>query len=144
MFINTVLINCEIWHGLKETDLADIKLIDNQLMHYICSAHAKKPKEFLFLKTGALSISHIISSRRLNYLWEILSRNEDELVRKKRFLLHSKKNFLQEILYISLPQENSGIIPERTYRRAIWSHHSELHSIPRICNPKISKKLFII
>ena len=87
MFINTVLINCEIWHGLKETDLADIKLIDNQLLCYICSAHDKTPVEFIFLKTGAFSISHIISSRRLNYLWEILSRNEDELV-KRIFIAH--------------------------------------------------------
>ena len=66
MFINTVLFNFETWHGLKETDLADIKLIDNQLLRYLCSAHANTPVEFLFLETGALSISHITSSRRLN------------------------------------------------------------------------------
>ena len=93
MFINTVLFNYETWHGLKETVLADIKLIDNQLLHYICSAHAKKPKEFLFLKTGALSISHIISSWRLNFLWKILSQNEDELVKKRIFIAQQEKTF---------------------------------------------------
>ena len=90
MFINTVLFNCETWHGLKEADLTDIKQIDNQLLRYICSAHAKTPVEFLFLETGAFSISQIISSRRLNYLWEVISRNDEELV-KRVFIAQSEK-----------------------------------------------------
>ena len=90
LFINTVLFNCDTWHNLKEADLTDIKLIDNQLLRYICQAHAKTPVEFLFLETGALSITQIISSRRLNYLWEILSRNDKELV-KRVFIAQSEK-----------------------------------------------------
>ena len=30
LFLNSVLYNCETWHGLKTADIADIKLIDNQ------------------------------------------------------------------------------------------------------------------
>ena len=41
IFLNSVLYNCETWHGLKTTDIADIKLIDNQLLRYICQAHEK-------------------------------------------------------------------------------------------------------
>ena len=77
--MNSVLFNCETWHSLSELDL---KLIDNQLLGYICSAQAKTPLEFLFLETGSLSLSHIISSRRINYLFEIISRADSELIKR--------------------------------------------------------------
>jgi hypothetical protein len=32
IFLNSVLYNSETWHGLKMTDIAGIKLIDNQLL----------------------------------------------------------------------------------------------------------------
>ena len=82
LFVNSVLFNCETWHSLNESDLKDIKLIDNQLLRYICSAQAKTALEFLFLETGSLSLSHIISSRRLNYLYEIITRAENELIKR--------------------------------------------------------------
>ena len=85
LFLNSVLFNCETWHGLKETDITDLKLIDNQILRFICSSHAKTPVEFLFLETGAISISFIIASRRMNYLHEILTREDKELVKRVFF-----------------------------------------------------------
>ena len=82
MFINSVLYNSETWHGLKPTDITELELIDKQLLRFICKAHAKTPVEFLYLETGALPISFIISSRRLNYLHTILNRNSCELLNR--------------------------------------------------------------
>ena len=81
LFLNSVLYNCETWHGLKTTDIADIKLIDNQLLRYICQAHEKTPLEFLFLETAAIPIDYIIASRRMSFLHEILSRSNNELLK---------------------------------------------------------------
>ena len=82
LFINSVLFNCETWHGLKDTDITQINIIDNQLLRYICKSHAKTPVEFLFLKTGAIPIPQILSNRRLNYRYEILKRDDSELVKR--------------------------------------------------------------
>ena len=49
MFINTVLFNCETWHGLKETDLDDIKLLVVQRMQkHQWNFHFSKQEHFLY------------------------------------------------------------------------------------------------
>ena len=53
VFINSVLFNCETWHGVKNTDFTQINIIDNQILRFICKSHAKTPTKFLFLETGA-------------------------------------------------------------------------------------------
>ena len=96
MFLNRVLFNCETWHNIKDADIAELNLIDNQLLRYVCSAHAKTPVEFLFLETGAWPISYVIASRRMNYLREILTRDKNELV--KRVFVPNKQVLLQVTL----------------------------------------------
>ena len=100
LFINSVLFNCETWHGIKDADFTQIKIIDHQLLRYICKSHAKTPVEFLFLETGATPISQIISNRRLNYLYEIQKRDDNELVKrvfKAQFENPSKGDFVKLI-----------------------------------------------
>jgi hypothetical protein len=82
LFIISVLCNSEIRHSFKESDITELKLIDNQILRFICSAQAKTPVEFLFLETGSLSLSHIISQRRIIYLNEIITREDNELVKR--------------------------------------------------------------
>ena len=82
LFVNSVLFNCETWHSLSDADIKDIVLIDHQLIRYICQAQAKTPVEFLYLETGSISLSHIISSRRMNYLYEVITRADSELVKR--------------------------------------------------------------
>ena len=45
-------------------------------------AHAKVPVEALHMETGTISIRHILKSRRLCYLHNILRRDSEELVRE--------------------------------------------------------------
>ena len=89
---------CETWHGIKDADFTSIKKIDHQLLCFISKSHAKTPVEFLFLETGATPISQIISNRRLNYLYEILKRDDSELVKrvfKAQFENPSKGDFVK-------------------------------------------------
>ena len=48
LFVNSVLFNCETWHGLKDSDLKDPNLADNQLLRYICLSQAKTLLNFCF------------------------------------------------------------------------------------------------
>ena len=82
MLINGVLFNSEAWPGLTSTHIARLQVVDNALLREITSSHANIATEFLYLETGTLQISYIITSRRLNYLKHILNRNENDLIRR--------------------------------------------------------------
>ena len=90
MFINGILYNSEAWHGVTDSHIEKLSKIDHQLMRSLLSAHAKIPTEFLYLETGVLPVSFVISSRRLNYLKEIHIRKDHELV--KRVYIEQKLN----------------------------------------------------
>ena len=60
------------------------------LLREILLCHAKVPLEFLFLETGSLSVRHILSSRRMNYVRTLLKREDDELT--KRILREQQNN----------------------------------------------------
>ena len=79
-FINGCFFNSEVWNGYTDTDLADLIVIDHQIMRLITNCQAKVPVEMLYLETAELPIQGIISVRRLLYLHEILSRNDSELI----------------------------------------------------------------
>ena len=59
MFLNGVLYSSEAWHGLTTTHIAQLGLVDHQLMRTILSAHSKTPTEFLYLETGALPVKYV-------------------------------------------------------------------------------------
>ena len=90
MLINGVLYNSEAWHGVKDAHLVKLELLDNALLRGILQAHCKTPTEFLHLETGTVPLRWIISQRRINYLRHILSRSNDELI-KKVFLAQKEK-----------------------------------------------------
>ena len=82
MFLNGVLFNSEAWHGLTSTQITKLENVDHQLLRFIISGHAKVPVEFLYLETGTIPLRLVISSRRLNYLKNIVDRNDKELVKR--------------------------------------------------------------
>ena len=103
LFINGVMFNSEVWHGVKMADIELLSVLDNQILRYICGAHAKTPTEFLFLETGSLPLSYIIASRRMIYLQNILKRNQNELVRR---VYIAQRNNPTEGDYCSLVEED--------------------------------------
>ena len=56
--------------------------IDNMILRAVVGAQSKVPVETLYLETSTLSIKHVISVRRMLYLKTILSRHDDEVVKR--------------------------------------------------------------
>ena len=79
-FHNSCLANSEVWTGISDNDLKDLAVIANKILRAITGSQAKVPVEMLFLETGQIPISHIISIRRLMYWHTILKRNNEELI----------------------------------------------------------------
>ena len=62
--------------------------IDLMLMKKIVNAHAMTAKEAFFLEAGLIPIKIVLSKRRLLFLWNILQRDDNELL--QRFYLAQK------------------------------------------------------
>ena len=79
-FHNSCLANSEVWTGINNNDLNDLAIIDNKILRAITGSQSKVPVEMLFLETGQIPISHVISVRRIMYWHTILKRHDDELI----------------------------------------------------------------
>ena len=90
MFLNGVLFNSEAWHAVTSDDLKPLARVDESLLRSLLNSHPKAPLEFLYLETGSIPISNIISSRRMMYLRTLLRREEEELT--LRILREQQKN----------------------------------------------------
>ena len=82
VFLNGILTNRETWYNIKEEHFKVLEDADNSLMRNIFNAHSKTACELFWLETGRIPVRYIVSKRRLMYLWTILKRSEDQLVRK--------------------------------------------------------------
>ena len=82
MLINGTLFNSEAWQGISQKDVEELEKVDEALLRGLLQAHSKVPKEALHLETGTIAIRHILKSRRLCYLQNILKRDSEELVRE--------------------------------------------------------------
>ena len=134
MFINGVLFNSEVWHGLKPTDLDVLSVVDHQILKYICKAHSKTPTEFVYLETGAIPLPFIVASRRMIYLQNILKRQPEELLRRVfeaqktnpthgDFIMLVKEDFA----VMKIPYDENAIIAmeETQYKEYIKKHVKE-------------------
>ena len=82
MFVNGVLFNSEAWSSINHKHIEEIETIDRTLMRFLVGAHAKTPSEILYLETATIPLRYTMSIRRLMYHQSILSRSEDELIKK--------------------------------------------------------------
>ena len=78
-------------------------VIDNMILRTIFVAQSKVPVETLYLETSTLSIKYVISVRRMLYLKTILSRHEDEVIR--RVYQAMKERSLKGNLYIRVASD---------------------------------------
>ena len=86
-FLNGILFNSEVWNTYAEKHIEDLNVIDHMILKTILGAQSKVVTETLYLETGAMSIKHVISARRMIYLKSILSKHEDEVVPKVYFAM---------------------------------------------------------
>jgi hypothetical protein len=82
MFVNGVLCNSEVWHNISQKHIEELETVDHAVMRHIIGAHAKVPTEFLYLETGTLQLSKVVSMRRMMYLQNIVKRQDNELVKR--------------------------------------------------------------
>ena len=82
MLINGMLSSSEAWSDVKDGDIKLLEDVDEFLLRSIFKAHSKTPLKFLHLETGTVPLRYIIASRRINYLQNILSKPESELIHR--------------------------------------------------------------
>ena len=88
MLLNGILTNIEVWNHLKNKHVEILESVDLMLIRNIMNAHCMTAKEAFFLEAGLLPIEKVVVKRRLMYLWNIMARDDDELL--KRFYLAQK------------------------------------------------------
>ena len=89
-FVNGTFYNSEVWCAFSKADIEVLEVLDGKILRAILGAHCKVPSEMLYLETGAVPISHVISVRRLVYLQTILKKSNNEIV--KKVYLAQKRN----------------------------------------------------
>ena len=82
MLVNGILFNSEAWHGVTNAHIVKLESVDEALLRGILKAHSKTPKEFLHFETGTIPLRWIMTQRRINYMNHILSKDDDELIKK--------------------------------------------------------------
>ena len=82
ILIRKLLLNSEVWHSVTQKQIEELEIIDRILLRQILGAHSKTSTEWIYADCGRLNIKSLIQIRRLMYLWHILSRNENELIRR--------------------------------------------------------------
>ena len=80
IFVSKVLLKLEVWHSLTKSQVEELEVIDRLLMRHTLDAHSKTGLECLYSDTAKLNLKSLIQIRRLMYLWQVLNRNECELV----------------------------------------------------------------
>ena len=81
-FTSKVLLNSEVWHSLTKIQISSLEIIDRRLIRKLFDAHSKTSIEWLYSDAGKLDLKSLIRIRRLMYLWEILHRDESELIHR--------------------------------------------------------------
>ena len=82
MLQNGTLFNSEAWHSVKDNEIEALERVDESLLRSLLQAHSKVPLEFLFLETGSVSVRHLVSNRRMNFLRTIITRDDEELTKR--------------------------------------------------------------
>jgi hypothetical protein len=77
-----MFVNIEVWHNVLKKDIDTLIDLDKYLMKKILNAHSKAPIELLYLESSAIPLNYILAGRRINYLHNILIRDNTELVKK--------------------------------------------------------------
>ena len=74
--------NSEVWQNFKLKHIITLEKSDQDLIRKILNAHSKTASEALFYELGKYPLRFVLSKRRLMYLWHLLHRDKNELIRK--------------------------------------------------------------
>ena len=79
LFINSILLNAEVWHRLTKADVEELESVDNALLR-ILEAPASTPTHMFYLELGCIPIRYIIINRRIMFLQYLLKQDDDSLL----------------------------------------------------------------
>ena len=82
MFLNGILCSSEALYGIKNEHIEMLEKCDRAFMRRVFDCPISTPIESYYLETSTVPIRFILMGRRLMYLWTILHKSENELVRK--------------------------------------------------------------
>ena len=81
MLINGILCSIESLYGLTDGHIEQLEQCDRMLMRQLFSSVSTTAIEAFYYETGTLPLRFTIIARRLMYLWCILQKPENELVK---------------------------------------------------------------
>ena len=82
MFLNGILCSSEALYGIKNEHIEMLEKCDRAFMRRVFDCPISTPIESYYLETSTVPIRFILMGRRLMYLWTLLHKTENELVRK--------------------------------------------------------------
>ena len=82
MLINGMLCSSEALYGIKKFHIEMLEACDKMLFKSVFQSPCTTPTVAYYLETGAIQIKYLLKGRRIMFLWSILQKSEDELVRK--------------------------------------------------------------
>jgi hypothetical protein len=85
ILISSLLYSSEAWSGVTEKHISRLEVVDSALLKRLTGSHAKCPSEFHHLETGTWKLRHHLTYLRLMYHHHILTREDDETIKKIYF-----------------------------------------------------------
>ena len=80
---NGMLYSSEAWTNIQDKEIERLEQVDMSALRTIIGAgHSKCPKPFYYLEYGLLMFRHIIMMKRLSYHYHIVTREDDEMIKK--------------------------------------------------------------
>ena len=90
ILINSMLCNSEALYGITNSHIEKLEQVDRIFFRKLFQVPNCTAIEAFYLETSSLPIRFILMGRRLLYYWDILHKNESELVKK---VFYSQKKF---------------------------------------------------
>ena len=82
LFLNSILLNSEVWYNMKKTDIEELEKVDNILLKKVLEVPSSTPTAILHLELGTVPIRFILKTRRLMFLHYVLQEDENSLLYK--------------------------------------------------------------
>ena len=77
-----MLCSSEALYGITHSHIEKLEQVDRMFFRKLFQVPNRTAIEAFYLEASSIPICYILVGRRLLYLWDILSKNENELVRK--------------------------------------------------------------
>ena len=80
LFINSILLNSEVWYNLTNANIDELEKLDNILLRKIVEVGKSVSTAFLHLELGTRPLRFIIKTRRIMFLQYVLKEKESSLL----------------------------------------------------------------